>query len=219
MFAVLYNCTNQLDLKKNKPLVKSEISKLYLGNKISEFRRSKGLSQEALAELANLSLSTVQRIEKGTVTPRPFTLKILAEALELETSELLSHAKTKDGLKSSFTSLKRMNVLALPFAIVPFVNLIAPTIMWKKDEQILPKDNVAGKIVSFQLLWSVLTPIGIFIAIFLSNLLTGQAGDGLFIGLITYLLAGIFNIFTIAKTASQLNKDEKNILSFVPNLF
>lgn len=39
-------------------------------------RKNLGLSQEALAEKANVSLSTIQRIEKGTVKPRPFTLKV-----------------------------------------------------------------------------------------------------------------------------------------------
>ncbi len=53
-----------------------------LGNKIGDSRKKLGLSQDALAEKANVSLSTIQRIEKGTVTPRPFTVKILAESID-----------------------------------------------------------------------------------------------------------------------------------------
>lgn len=45
---------------------------LYLASSISNSRKKLGLSQEALAEKANVSLSTIQRIEKGTVKPRAF---------------------------------------------------------------------------------------------------------------------------------------------------
>jgi len=72
--------------------------------------------------------------------------------------------------------------------------------------------------VSFQLLWSFGVLVGMGIALFLSNLTIG-AGDGLFIIMILYLLALLFNIFMIAKTASQLNNKDENIFSFVPNLF
>ena len=54
-----------------------------LGKKIIEARKKLSLTQEALAEKSNISLSTIQRIEKGMVKPRPFTLTTLAETLEL----------------------------------------------------------------------------------------------------------------------------------------
>lgn len=57
-----------------------------IGNKISETRKQKGWSQEALAEASSISLSTIQRIERGNVTPRPFTLKTLADCLEIDLS-------------------------------------------------------------------------------------------------------------------------------------
>ncbi len=69
-----------------------------LGNKIGDSRKKLGLSQDALAEKANVSLSTIQRIEKGTVTPRPFTVKILAETLGMEISNGLSSGSSTDNL-------------------------------------------------------------------------------------------------------------------------
>jgi transcriptional regulator with XRE-family HTH domain len=63
------------------------------GEKIIEARKQKGLSQEALAAVANISLSTIQRIEKGKVQPRSFTLKTLAVALKIDFSELISQKK------------------------------------------------------------------------------------------------------------------------------
>ncbi|MEH6538000.1 MAG: helix-turn-helix domain-containing protein [Psychroserpens sp.] len=196
-----------------------QIENSSLGSKISNSRKKLGLSQEALAERANVSLSTIQRIEKGTVKPRSFTIKILAETLELDASELFSDLVDKQTPKSSFSALKRMNLYTLLLVFIPFINLCIPFIVWKKSKEIHPKENIAGKMLSFQLLWSILTIIGILISIFLTNLITGQAGLGGYIANTLYLLAVVFNVFVIVKTSSQLNKEDKNVLSFVPNLF
>jgi len=190
-----------------------------LATNVSNSRKKLGLSQEALAEKANVSLSTIQRIEKGTVKPRPFTMKILAETLDLDLSELTAKPAQSEYSESTFSSLKRINLATLFFSFIPFINLIIPFILWKKDKQVESKNTVAGKIVSFQLLWSIETIVGMGITLFLSNLIIGKAGDGLFISIIFYLVAVLFNVFLIFKTASQLNKKDKKILSFIPNLF
>ncbi len=190
-----------------------------LATNVSNSRKKLGLSQEALAEKANVSLSTIQRIEKGTVKPRPFTMKILAETLDLDLSELTAKPAQSEYSESTFSSLKRINLATLFFSFIPFINLIIPFILWKKDKQVESKNTVAGKIVSFQLLWSIETIVGMGITLFLSNLIIGKAGDGLFISIIFYLVAVLFNVFLIFKTASQLNKKDEKILSFIPNLF
>ncbi len=190
-----------------------------LGSKLRDSRKKLGLSQEALAEKANVSLSTIQRIEKGNVKPRAFTLNILAETLELDVSELLSDLIEKETLKTSWSASKRMNLFTLLLVFIPFINLIIPFIVWKINKEIHPKDSIAGKMLSFQLLWSIFTIIGVLISIFLSNLIIGEAGLGGYIANTVYLLAVSFNIFMIVKTSSQLNKEDENILSFVPNLF
>ncbi len=41
-----------------------------LGLKVSELRQQKGLTQERLAELCEVSPRTIQRIESGEVDPR-----------------------------------------------------------------------------------------------------------------------------------------------------
>jgi len=190
-----------------------------LASNVSDSRKKLGLSQEALAEKANVSLSTIQRIEKGTVKPRPFTMKILAETLDLDLSELTAKPTQSEYSESTFSSLKRINLATLLFSFIPFINFIIPFVLWKKDAQVLSKNAVAGKILSFQLLWSIETIIGMGITLFLSNLIIGKAGDGLFISIIFYLVAVLFNVFIIFKTAFQLNRKEKKVLSFIPNLF
>src|SRR5688572_17831338 len=52
-----------------------------LGKKIVELRTAKGLTQEELVELCNISIRTIQRIENGEVTPRSFTVKTILAAL------------------------------------------------------------------------------------------------------------------------------------------
>ena len=53
-----------------------------LGKKIAELRKSKGLTQEELVDLCNISVRTIQRIETGEVTPRSYTVKTILGALE-----------------------------------------------------------------------------------------------------------------------------------------
>ncbi|EZH71793.1 hypothetical protein ATO12_05295 [Aquimarina atlantica] len=53
-----------------------------LGQKISELRKSKGLTQEELVEQCNISVRTIQRIEAGEVTPRSYTIKTILSALD-----------------------------------------------------------------------------------------------------------------------------------------
>jgi transcriptional regulator with XRE-family HTH domain len=52
-----------------------------LGRKVAELRKARGLTQEELVERCNVTVRTIQRIEAGEVTPRPYTLKALFEAL------------------------------------------------------------------------------------------------------------------------------------------
>lgn len=190
-----------------------------LASTICDSRKKLGLSQEALAEKANVSLSTIQRIEKGTVKPRSFTIKVLAKALELDASELLSHLIEKTTTKTSFSALKRMNLFILLLVFIPFINLVIPFIIWKKSKEIHAKDSIAGKLLSFQLLWSIFTIIGVFISIFLTNLILGEAGIGLYIANTVFFLALGFNVFAIVKTSFHLNNEDENVLSSVPNLF
>lgn len=52
------------------------------GEFLSAVRAARGLTQEQLAELAELDRTTVSKIERGMVSPRLFTINKLALALE-----------------------------------------------------------------------------------------------------------------------------------------
>ncbi|MFI1182820.1 helix-turn-helix domain-containing protein [Streptomyces sp. NPDC020799] len=61
-----------------------------LGDRLGELRVRRGLTQEALAEKARLSVDTVRKLEQNQrFTARMSTLNCLARALDIETSALL----------------------------------------------------------------------------------------------------------------------------------
>jgi transcriptional regulator with XRE-family HTH domain len=65
-----------------------------LGRRISELRKSKGLTQEELVEKCNISVRTLQRIETGEVTPRSYTIKTILAALDYDLSTIVEDDST-----------------------------------------------------------------------------------------------------------------------------
>src|SRR5690606_38072883 len=64
-----------------------------IGNKISDIRKSKGLTQEQLAELSKINLRTIQRIENNENEPRGTTLQLICDALEINSEILLDKSE------------------------------------------------------------------------------------------------------------------------------
>jgi len=62
-----------------------------LGKKICESRNRKGMTQKDLSELCHIDVRTIQRIESGEVFPRASTIRLIAEALDLELNEFNSN--------------------------------------------------------------------------------------------------------------------------------
>lgn len=60
---------------------------------LREGRLSRGLTQKELSEKSNISVRSIQRIENGDLIPRSYTLKTLAEVLELSFDEFMSNAR------------------------------------------------------------------------------------------------------------------------------
>ncbi len=62
-----------------------------IGKKIYETRKSKGYSQEKLAELSKINLRTIQRIENNENEPHGKTLNLICDVLEINIEELLKN--------------------------------------------------------------------------------------------------------------------------------
>ena len=60
-----------------------------VGDRIKSVRSKKGLSQEALAEMANISRVNINRIENGSRMPSLDALIDIANALEVSSDDLL----------------------------------------------------------------------------------------------------------------------------------
>lgn len=66
---------------KNDKVIKA------FGQRVKELRNSHGLSQEELANLAEIPLSQVGRIERGEINPTLSTINVLSIALKITIAE------------------------------------------------------------------------------------------------------------------------------------
>jgi len=174
------------------------MEKSILAAKIKELRLAKGYSQEYLAETAQLSLRTVQRIENGETIPRGHTLNRLAKAMDISIAELTGSASAAVN-NNGYIAL--INLSALAFLVIikfPFISFIAPLLLWLYKRDQFEDVNEQGKtILNFQITWSIITTI-CFILIFagmihgISRLMPFRSGMGL--GLSEIILIGIMFI-------------------------
>ncbi|MCC5930385.1 MAG: helix-turn-helix transcriptional regulator [Cyclobacteriaceae bacterium] len=97
-----------------------------LGQKIQEWRRARGLTQEELVERCNINVRTIQRIEAGEVTPRSYTVKAILEVLEVNPEEIPNDGfEVEEPNKGSISSWLRFSFIA---GIVYLIFVIAETL-------------------------------------------------------------------------------------------
>ncbi|MFB6341534.1 helix-turn-helix domain-containing protein [Saccharicrinis sp. FJH62] len=98
-----------------------------LGERITELRKTSGLTQEELVERCNISVRTLQRIESGKVNPRPYTIRIILSTLDLDENLLtenritiINNAKPdkKHGLIKTDRVVVRTSVLLITVALL-----------------------------------------------------------------------------------------------------
>lgn len=133
-----------------------------LGKKIAEIRKSKGLTQEELAESAKVNLRTIQRMEAGDTTPRGNTLRSICEVLEVNLEEIFDYGKKED---TNF--LAYFHLSALSGLILPMGNLIVPMILWlSKRDKITSLYEQGVNLLNFQFLMVVLNSGALVLAAF-----------------------------------------------------
>jgi transcriptional regulator with XRE-family HTH domain len=62
---------------------------VYIGDKLKEIRTRRFLTQEELAERADVSPATIVRVERNQAEPHISTMRKLAQALGVDPTELL----------------------------------------------------------------------------------------------------------------------------------
>jgi len=109
-----------------------------LGIKVSELRQQKGLTQEQLAEVCEVSARTIQRIESGEVDPRAYTLQCLSKALVFDFG---AESNANDNLWLAILHLSSM----LCIVVIPLLLW-----SWKKNQSY--KINQQGRqVLNFQI--------------------------------------------------------------------
>jgi len=119
-------------------------------------RKLKGYSQEELSSRTQVTVRTIQRIEKSEVTPHLQTVKLLATALEIEVDQLLvlEDPKEENLQKKWLLLLHATPILGL---VIPFCNVLFPLFLWihkREDNKIYHKHGRA--IVNFQITMTIL---------------------------------------------------------------
>ena len=109
-----------------------------LGQKVTELRQQKGLTQEQLAERCEVSPRTIQRIESGEVDPRAYTIHCLGEVLEFDFGE-------------ENTGNENLWLAGLHISSI-FVILIIPLLLWSwKKNQSFKIDKQGRQVLNFQI--------------------------------------------------------------------
>ena len=127
-----------------------------LAKRLVALRKKKGYSQEKLAELTNLNLRTIQRLEKGETEPRGDTLSKLANAFEVPLEDL-----TDSILKEDDGFLQGLNLSGLLFLIFPILGVLISLIFWlQKRKRIRDVDQLGMKLINYQITLTIILFLG-----------------------------------------------------------
>lgn len=196
-----------------------------LGNKVLSARKSKGLTQEQLAERATITVRTVQRIESDDSIPRDYTLKAIASALNMPLEEFISvrsclrlsnePSVLQDGRpagqQASCHFLQLLNLSAFAYLVVPFIHFLIPIFLLKKRKE---KDDTlqttGQRIIRQQIWWTVSTHFLLLMTL-VYNLIQGTLFGRSNLLNYLWIFAGMYilNAFIIFFTALKIRHSSR----------
>lgn len=212
---------------------------------LKEYRLLQHLSQQELADRSRVSLRTIQRIEKDGSSGSPYVIRSLCEALNIETGSLMMEkidvghkdcngedmavinthsivnvATLEKAMANKY--LKYINFSALLVFLCPFFNLVTVPVLYfhfKKKLMIPTQRAVALKIISFQILWSVVTLI-LLVFTPLMDYWFLHLGEMLEIPLFiwVYLVLIFSHLIITLKIAARLS-EKAEPMPYIPNFF
>ena len=165
-----------------------------IGKNLIYYRKAKGLTQQELSNLTEVTVRTIQRIEKNEVRPHLQTIKLLAVALELEVEALLPLDNPKEeNIKKKWLLL----IHATPILgfVIPFCNVLFPLFLWihkREDNSIYNRHGI--KVINFQI-----TALIFYIISFIALVTVEKWGFLFFISIIplTFLITLVNIIYVI----------------------
>jgi len=188
--------------------------------KLKEIRQLQNLTQNELAESSGISIKTIQRIEKGVSTGSPYTIKTLAQTLNIDPAKL--HLKNENSLNTSnleiSNTLKLLNLSSLVVLLFPLGNLILPAFLFYSNRNDESVNKYGQRILSYQLLWTLLTLLTMLVGYAILCLVYPPfRGSQVPLYVPIYIICVVINVYFTIKAAIQINKGH-TILPFVPNL-
>ncbi len=122
-----------------------------IGKNLIYQRKLKGYTQEELSTRTEVTVRTIQRIEKGDVNPHLQTVKLLAIALDINVDDLLNLENPKEEAIQKKWLLLLHGTPLLGF-VLPFCNVLFPLFLWihKREDNSL-YDRHGAKVVNFHI--------------------------------------------------------------------
>ncbi|MEM1356849.1 MAG: helix-turn-helix transcriptional regulator [Bacteroidota bacterium] len=158
----------------------------YAPQQIVKARKKQGYSQEELALTSGLSLRTVQRIERGNVQPRLYSLRALAKALNCRIEDFKLMPANRPQQQGQLVEWMRLAVYSV--VILPFLPLLLQVLLWYRAREWTTEEaNHCLRLLHFQGKWLVGLVFALIAQPVLVKLLTGQKAYGQFpLGLLIY---------------------------------
>lgn len=123
-----------------------------LGENIYRLRKLKGLSQEGLAEVVNVTRQTISNWELGETNPNPEQLKLLSKALGVSVDELLNNEikgiieeKVSNTERLAGIIIKILKIMGILFLVLLVIDIFALVIfvVVKKDMVELKTEEIS----------------------------------------------------------------------------
>lgn len=201
------------------------------GEKLKHFRRISNFSQEGLAEASGISIRTIQRIEKGLSIGNAYSINALANALQINTIDLLPQEPPNTvsdlptpaltnviATKESENLLKSMNLSAIAVLLIPFSNIIFPAIILWKNKSNEGIKNYGQRILSFHILWMLVTLLLVVILPTIMLLIFEPLrGGGIPLAVPVYFTSVLLNVVFTIRFAYALNNDV-SMIEKLPNI-
>ena len=183
-----------------------------IGERIAEIRKNKGITQEELAEQANINLRTVQRIETGETQPRGYTLSAICRVLDVNIENLQKYGKVED--KTFFIYLHLSVILG---TIIPIGDIIFPLILWLTKRDKIKELDVQGKnLILFRVIHHLTLFVSAVIAIYLHMPIKAVNLKAV-LGWILAILVITTVVYPIIAAVSV--KNSKTLKSYYPKFF
>ncbi|MBF9143394.1 helix-turn-helix domain-containing protein [Hymenobacter properus] len=212
---------------------------MFSAARIQALRKSKGYSQELLAEQSGVSLRTIQRVEQGETVPRGHTVQALATALDVPLEALLMvpepgaeldageptrvgtepllaaapSAPAPPALRSDPHLLELLNLSALCLLVFPFLNLLVPYLLWRKHRHhTAHAAEVGRRVLGFQVLWQVASFFSYLMVLLLQAAMFFYFGvvlKGVFLAV--FVLTYLVNVVTVGYNQLLLRRGRLDI--------